>query len=233
MSRCNNNQYRSIGSFGKSAGAAPTNNPLTYLVPGSTINSQFLHSTQGKIYGTHSNHGQEFMSQYCSVNWDGVCEYASENNSKSYPNTVQQCGGVSDVACFGLTSGEVLIGNTARKKYLIEMGGQCEQKFQPFDPTVADSPMIGTWQPAGNCFVGGMCVPVYAVNPNIIDKDPVMNKILMKPIIAFDVLENIYNTAVRKGKIDELKNTKLYKYFETNHFKNYIKLRKMKNKKAW
>ena len=43
-----------------------------------------------------------------------------------------------------------------------------------------------------------------------------MNKILIKPRIAIDILANIYITMSRNGTINQLSKTKLGKFFENN-----------------
>jgi hypothetical protein len=86
-------------------------------------------------------------------------------------------------------------------------------QYEQFDPTVASSPLIAFW--SGN---GGSCIPIYAVDPKTIDQDPVMTKILNKPIIAWSVLVNIYNTAKRKNTLNNLKGTRIYKFFMSNQF---------------
>lgn len=216
--------YKCISNFGQSAANAPTNNPLTYCLL-QTVDTGFMHG--GIADGIASANGkncQAFMSQYCANNWDEACEFASNNTSTHTPNNLQKCGSGSQVACEGLTAGEILISNTAAHKYLVSMGGSCSLKYESFDPTVASSPIVGFWEGGcGNQGSGG-CVPVYEVNPAEIDNDPVMNKILNKPIIAWAILVNIYNTAVRLNKINNLKGTKLNRFFQTNQFQNYIKL---------
>ena len=113
-----------------------------------------------------------------------------------------------------MTSGEILIRNTAIRKYLIEMKGG-KKIFEPFDPTVADSPMVSKWVPDGN-YLGIPMTPVYSVDPRTIDTDAVMNKILMKPAIAKDVLIGIYKTTKARGQLNQLKNTNLGKFFGLN-----------------
>lgn len=225
MYRNNNANYRSIGSFGGNVDAIPSNNPLSYTLLAS-IDSQFNHGQMGQQLGPNTKHGQIFMAQYCASNFDGFCEFASKNQNKTQPNNIQPCGSESQVACQDLNAGEVLIGNTARKKYLTEMSGNCELKYEPFDPTVASSPLISFWQSSCNS-QGTSCIPVYEVNPKTIDSDIVMQKILRKPIIALDVLINIYNTAVRKNTINQLKGTKIMKFFESKTFQDYIKRKKI------
>lgn len=215
--------YRCISSFGQGAADAPANNPLTYCLA-QTMDTSFSHGAIAEtIGGAYGKNCQAFMSQYCAKNWDDVCEYASNNRSTIYPNNLQQCGTGSNVTSKNLTAGEILIQNTATHKYIVEMTGVCSIKYEPFDPTVAASPYVAYW--SGGCNTQGTdgCTPVYAVDPKIIDTDPVMNKILAKPIIAWSLLINIYNTAKRKGTLKDLKGTKIYRLFMSDPFQNYLK----------
>ena len=215
--------YSKIAGFGSGASNTPNNNPLTYCLT-DTVDNGFLHGGIGlTMSGANSRNCQAFMSDYCSTEWDGICEYASQNTGRIYPNSIQNCGSCSDVEMRNMTAGDVLLNNTARKKYVSNMGGNCGIKFEPFDPTVAESPMVGFF--SGSCGTQGnnMCVPEYEVNPATIDNDPVMNKILMNPRVAWNILVNIYNTAVNKGSINKLKGTKIYNLFQTVEFQTYIK----------
>jgi hypothetical protein len=216
--------YKCISNFGKGAATNPANNPLTYCLTQS-MDTEFIHGAIGEtISGANSKNCQAFMGQYCANNWDDVCEYASNNHEGLYPNQLQTCGSGSRVAYQGLSAGEVLIQNTATRKYLVEMNGdQCSVKYEPFDPTVASSPLVAFWYNGCNTQGNGGCIPVYAVDPKKIDSDPVMTKILNKPIIAWSLLINIYNTAKRKGKLNELKGTRIYEFFASNPFQHYLK----------
>ena len=64
---------------------------------------------------------------------------------------------------------------------------------------------------------------MYAVDPKKIDNDPVMTKILDKPIIAWSILINIHKSAKRKGKLDELRGTRIHTFFMSNPFQTYLK----------
>jgi hypothetical protein len=208
--------YKSINSFGLTETSEATN-PLTYCI-NNTIDTRFLHGGNSDIYGQHSRPCQAYLSDYCATQWDGFCEYASQNDSVTFPNNLNPIG--SNAACQGLNAGEILIKNTAAKKYLRAMGN-CVQKFEPFDPTVADSPMISYWIPGTCNTYSNTCIPVYAVDPKQIDSDVVMDKILSKPIIALDILINIFNTMTREGSIGQLKGTKLGNFYDQNpYFKN-------------
>ena len=216
--------YARIVNFGPSVEKAPCNNPLTYCMT-SDLDNSFIH-TAGERRGPYSSACQMFMSDYCANDWNGVCEVASRNTNNQFPNTSMPCdkgGGGCLGAGMGsqFTQGENLIRNTAAKKYLSKMSSNCGLKYEPFDPQVPTSPMISYWE-ANNDLRSG-CVPMYEVDPKTIDNDPVMNKILSKPIIGMDIILNIYNTAKRLGKLDLLKGTKLYEFFHTKLFHMFAK----------
>lgn len=222
--------YSSIGNFGTNANNVHAN-PLTYCAV-TTLDSSFTH-TLGEQFGPDSGQCQRFMAQYCANNWDGVCEYQSQNINTQRPNTVQSCDRSYNGVCLGpgigsaFTQGDMLIRNTAAEKYLSKMSGNCQRVYQPFDPTVANSPLISEWEPTGtSCNGRGVCVPVYEVDPQKIDRDPVMNKILAKPMIALDILVNIYNNAHRLKTIHLLRGTKLYGLFMSPWFQSVVGAKK-------
>ena len=218
------NMYNRISNFGQGVSNLPVNNPLTYCLSQS-LDNDFMHGAIGNTIGPYSKNCQNFMSQYCANNWNNICEVASDNQEISYPNNLQSCRTNNSIGCKNLTAGEILIQNTATKKYLVEMFGGCRLEYEPFDPTVASSPLISYWVNGCGCNSQGndKCVPSYEVDPKTIDSDPVMNKILAKPIIALSILINIYNTANRKRTLDNLKGTKIYNLFMSTPFQNYIK----------
>lgn len=201
-----NYSYKSISKFGPNE-YSDVNNPLTYCI-GNNMDQRFIHGSMAPVNGNNSTQCQLFMSDYCAVGWDGFCELESKNTSTSFP--VQPPGGVIDNSlCMG-KAGDLLIANTAARKYLIKMHNATE-KYQPFDPTVPNSPMIRYW--VSN---SGSEIPEYAVDPKKIDDDVLMDKILEDPNIALHILINIYNTMKRHGTLSELKRTKLG-IFYNNH----------------
>ena len=211
--------YSSISKFGQMAQPSPVNNPLTYCV-NNTLDNKFLHGGTGDMHLISGGQGCEncqlFLSDYCAQGWDGYCEYASQNLDPRYPSSmdIPNCGvtpqGYNKAIC--LTQGEVLVRNTASRKYLVKMI-QGKEIWQPFDPTVADSPMIRKWVQTDGPLT---MTPIYAVDPNNIDNDEVMNKILQVPRIAVDILANIRMTMTRNGTISQLDNTKLGDFFNRN-----------------
>lgn len=208
--------YAQICKFGANS-YSPSTNPISYAI-GSNMDQNFLHGSSSAIFtGQNSRNSQLFLSEYCANGWDGFCEVASKNTSKDFPNQIETGNGYvygCDLNLSSLNSGEILIRNTAARKYLRSMGG-CVKKTEPFDPTVAASPLISFWKPSdGNSAM--TCSPVYAVNAKDIDNDVVMDKILRRPYIAMDILINIYNNAKRDGTLADLKGTKLGNFYETN-----------------
>lgn len=206
----NSNSYRGIASFGSNA-YAPVDHPLSYCMS-TQMDNQFLHGSSSVTIGANSKHCQEYMTQYCAENFDGFCEAASKNSCTDFPNQGQGCTGKGDIACRGMNLGEALIRNVAADRFLIQMSG-CHKAFQPFDPNVPNSPMVASWR-SDVCGYTNACVPVYAVDPETIDKDDVMNKVLQNPRIAEDILVNIYNTMKRMGTLGRLKGTKLGRFYD-------------------
>jgi hypothetical protein len=221
--------YKSLSNFGNNT-LDPKDNPLTYCLFENMDNAFNHGSISQRVSSPYGRPCQAFMAQYCANGWDDICELASKN--KSYkPNLLQRCATGSQVACQGLTVGEILIANTAARKYLVSMGGNCTLRYEQFDPLNPASPLVSYFE-GGCCNLQGsnLCIPVYQVDPTKIDNDPVMNKILAKPIIAWSILVNIYNTANRLNKLQELKGTKIFNFFMSKPFQNYINYQ---NKNSW
>lgn len=216
--------YARLVNLGPSIAKSPNNNPLTYCMT-TDLDNSFVH-TAGQRNGPYSKPCAMFMSDYCAKNWNGICEAASQNTNNHFPNTVMPWlhNDKGSGACLGsglgsqFTQGDILIRNTAAKKYLSGMSSNCFLKHEPFDPMVPTSPMISYWSSNNDA---NQCVPVYEVDPLTIDNDPVMNKLLSKPVLGMDILLNIYNTAKRMGTLDSLRHTKLYRFFQTHGFMKY------------
>ncbi|MBT7706847.1 hypothetical protein HN747_05380 [archaeon] len=171
----------------------------------SSGDSAFFHGSSSNAFGKDSRNCQLYMSQYCAKNWDKFCELKSNNTDTRWPNEV-----TGDGVDRRMTAGEIIIRNTAHAKYLQSMAG-CKAVSQPFDPTVPSSPMVTYYTSESD-----NCVPVYAVNPQTVDGDVVMDKLLGRPHIAPDILINIYNNAKRNGSLAALNGTKLGQWFQAN-----------------
>lgn len=205
-----NYSYKSISKFGSNE-YSDVNNPLTYCV-GNNMDQRFIHGSMAPVNGNNTSQCQLFMSDYCAEGWDAFCELESKNTSTSYP--VQSPVDVTDSSlCMG-KAGDLLIANTAARKYLLKMHNATE-KYEAFDPNVANSPMIRYWV-SNSC--SGSGVPEYAVDPKKIDDDVLMDKILENPNIALNILINIYNTMKRHDTLFELKRTKLGKFYNSHPY---------------
>lgn len=208
--------YTNIQCFG-SAGCGDDNdinNPLTYILP-NELDSNFLHGSGAGLYDRYSKNGQIFAADYCANNWNGVCDLLSLDQqyaANSFP-LAKGFGGTSA----HVYSGDILIGNTCRTKYLLQVldkYGQTPVKpiISPYNPIQSDGYNI-SYYPDG-------CVPVYGIkDPKNLDNDPVMQRLLSRPMLAPDVLVNIFNTHTRMGKMKDLLGTNLYKFFKSNYFK--------------
>ena len=192
------NSYKSVSDFGLTE-VSIANHPLTYCL-GNSMDQRFLHGGNPTLYGSKSGQCQNFMSDYCASEWDNFCEVESKNQEKSLVSKNHNAG-------------ELLIANTAARKYLINMHNAIE-KHEPFDPTVANSPMIRYW--VSDC--GGPKIAEYAVDPLTIDNDILMDKLLENPKIAVHILINIYNTMKRLGTLSELKETKLGMFYNSHAY---------------
>lgn len=228
--------YSIISNFGQSAGMTPQNDPITYCAL-SGIDSAAVHTlgSDNSLLGSNNTQCQRFIANYCANKWDGVCEYMANDTQKTVPNMVSSCN-MADGSCLGtglgnaLNNGQNLIRNAASERFLKAMSSNCSAVYESFDPTVADSPLIRKWMPSGdsckgigNCYASNQCIPVYDVDPETIDNDVVMNKILAQPWIAMDILVNIYNNRLNTGKLSELNSTKLGNFFSSSGFQRASK----------
>jgi hypothetical protein len=207
-------QYKKVSSIGSNSYTL-TDNPVTSCI-GDTLEQRFTHGGSATQLGQNCRNCQLFMSQYCAEGWDKYCDIAESDKTEGYPNTMGNCS--KGFSCFeGLTSGEILLVNTAERKYLVETRG-CQIKSQPFDPNVATSPNVYSFVDGCN---NTKCVMFLEVDPSKIESDIVMNKILEKPSIGMGILSNIYNTMKAKKTLSSLAGTSLGHFFNTNHvFKN-------------
>jgi hypothetical protein len=209
--------YVSLQSFGATDSLSSVDNPLsTCSIP--PLESRFLNGSNYPITNDSTN-CQLFTAGYCANNWDGTCEYMSKNTDTTFPAMMESESGTGVLKGSTPTNiplGEILIKQTAMNKYITHMSSNCQRVYQPFNPTVVDSPLVSRWVPKN----GGVCTPIYDVVAETIDADPVMNKILAKPIIALDILVNIYNTRTRNGTLKQLKGTRIGDLFNTNWFQS-------------
>ena len=206
--------YKKINNFGRNE-QSPVNDPISYCMP--TNDNYFIHGPQSWKIIDNAKNCQAYLSEYCSQGWDGFCEVVSHNDKLNVVNNIDINSTYTNP---NLTAGDILVRNTAARKYLVSMG-MCAKKVVQFDPLVPSSPNVYFWVKDGtNIFNNSDCEPMFAVDPVDIDNDPVMMKILKKPIIAADILQNIFTNMKSDGSIAKLNGTRLGQYF-TNNF-NYV-----------
>ena len=231
--------YRQISKFAPKINNSYSNDPLLYCTLDS-LDSQFLHGSQGRIFGRYNEGCAQFMSDRCAANWDEVCEAMSKDKEMRFPNTISN--NKNDPQCSCLPYGEQLIRNSAYKKYRVESIA-CNVVCKPHDPTVPNSPIVcmeskatGNSGPNNYDLIignseGGSCEGIYKLVPEQIknlDNDKIMNHILNKPNIAMDLLEKIYKTMAKEDTLYQLKNTRLGKFYEylgnsvPQYPKNYV-----------
>jgi len=196
--------YAKISEFGKGAAYAPVNHPLTYGLS-SGLDNMFMHGGKSKKSDSSSREFAAYTGEYCSKNFDGFCKLMTQNDDIQYfPDILHghHEGGMPK----SMTKGDVVLLNTARTKYLMRMFGGIANKV-PFDPTVAASPLVTIW--SGDYMKGEYYIP----EGHDVDNDPVMQRLLNKPLVSLPLLMNIYATMTRLGRIGELKGTKLGQFY--------------------
>jgi hypothetical protein len=184
--------YISINQFG---GQQPENDPATICAFSTNIDKSFEGGVMGYQHGASSLNCQTYMADRSAKNWDIFSEHLSYN-TEPLPTLINPGG---DVELNGIKNlGDAFLINTAYQKYCEFPGAQYVK--ENLFPTNASSPVI-------NIRHGG--VPVCTIDPQNIDDDILMEKILHRQI-GDDLLLNIWNTSARKG-ID-IRNTRVGRY---------------------
>ncbi len=222
--------YRSISDFAPNIDNEYSRNPLLYCTL-SEMDSQFLHGAQGRIFGRYNKHCSEFLASRCANHWDELCDAVSKDKETRYPNEAGPSGSVyvDTPAAPCLPYGEQLIRDAAFKRFR-STTKDCNVKCEPFDPTVPNSPLI-CYETKVSCASGpvpeevcvgacdgyGQCQSVFTISPEqaqLLDMDPLMNKLLNKPDIAMDLLEQIYLNMKQQGTLGLIRQTRLARFYE-------------------
>ena len=176
-------------------------NPLQYCFGDEQISEELY----GSINVRDTRQAQAYASEYCSKKWDRICEISSINRdpviNMLYPNSVTL-----------LSRGEVLLRNTVITKYMtsIKNAEKRQERLYQLDST---SPVVTYWSKK---HISRPIQMEFSVNHTNIDNDPVMNKLLLNPNVALDVLKNIYKNLKKQGNLDKLQNTKLGLFYKAN-----------------
>ena len=221
-----NTDYKSFRNFGNAINNqvnSPFNsaNPLTYtMFP--TMGNQFQHgsSVSANLNTTYNPRAQSFISQRCSIRWDGFCEaYRILNQDTYWPNSavvdsVAYTNAQSFLRNNRPTVGEVMIRNAISRKFL-DFPFETPNREQ-FDPNTANSPEILLYSNYINS-------PSYIKDLSSIDfsQDEHIRLLLEYPTPCFDVIVRLYLGYIRKEPTtSSIKNTPLDTYFKNN--KNLI-----------
>lgn len=183
--------YRTISDFGKIRNSNA--NPWSYCaIQGPDM--KFAHPPIGDTLGPNSQNCQAWMAEECGKNWSDMCEYVYQTQTtKSYPNTLNRNAGADRLN--QNTAGENLVANSVERAFCSY--ANCAPIEQPFDPTVAGSPTFTVY--VGPDGTPDSCVPVCSANPETVDNDPLVAKMLQNPEVCNSTLTNIFNTAMREG----------------------------------
>ena len=215
-----NDHYKKIYDFGNKINdqvKSPFNssNPLTYcLFP--TLGSQFQHgsSTSNMLRSTYNPSCETYMAERCSVEWDGFCEaYKAINSDTYWPNVAVIDGQAYTLAQNFLknnrpTVGEVLVRNSVNYRFL--HFPYLEGSSVPFDPNVANSPMI-------TLYPNSTTSPSLLKNLDNIETDPHITLMLQNTEACFDILARMYLALARQEPGSEkLRNSRVEKYLLDN-----------------
>ena len=210
--------YPHVIDFGKAADSSIANNPLTYcMFP--TVNSQFTHGSTSAnlLYSPVSPACQNYMANRCSKEWDGFCEaYNVINVDRAAPNSAavdtlaqQFANAFQD---FRPTAGDNLLRNVVHARFIHFK--HLSETTQPFDPNVANSPMISFSNP----YVYEGSTVINAASPASIDADPNTDLLLRHPSACFDVLARIYLAHLRHEEGVDIVGSKLEGFFKRNSY---------------
>lgn len=168
-------------------------NPLTYCsVP--TFNSQFIHGSTSSnlLYAPYGPGCANYMAERCSIVYDGFCEgYKVMNTDTFWPNVAAIDNLTVNIAKSYLkvktTVGQNMIRNAAERRFLTY--SNVSQQAEPFDPNVANSPLVTKYSQTYNI---GRIGYKNLDDPSAIDNDQLLEAMCDNWPACFDVLTKIY-----------------------------------------
>lgn len=186
-----------------------SNNALTLCLT-DTIENGFTHPTNGTDFGPASGKCQKLAALVCASDWNSICEFMAANTRLNIPNEVYPYA-CTDIAP-QLTVGDMVIRNTASYKYAYKpLGLACYMDTEPFNPLDSYTPQVTVWTDAAT---GQACPRSFTIYDfRALDEDPVMNHLLDKPYIGFDILMSIQATLIAENKLHLIQGTKLEKFY--------------------
>jgi hypothetical protein len=191
-------------------------NPLTYcLVP--SLSSQFFHgsSSANQLYSNSNAPCMNFMAQRCRLQWDDYCDaYMTINTDNYWPNmaVIDSLAYQNGKQFFNIqpTVGQDLLRNTCYLKFIET--SDLPHYIEQFDPNVANSPMIKTYQE----FVNRYSKVIHLNDTTQINNDRLIQKMLENYQICIDVIGRIYLGWIRQEEGIQLKNTIIEHFFQQN-----------------
>lgn len=168
-------------------------NPNTYgIMP--TFNSSFLHGSTASnlLYAPYGPANANYFAERCSIVYDGFCEgYKTMNTDTYWPNVAAIDNLTFTIAKNYLkiktTVGQNMIRNAAERRFLTY--ANVSQYMEPFDPNVANSPLVTRYSQTYNV---GKIGYKNLNDPAAIDNDQLMMAVCENWPACFDVLTKIY-----------------------------------------
>lgn len=189
-----------------------SNSALMYCMT-DTVELGFSHPTNGTSYGPRSGKCQKLTALACATDWNSTCDFMAANTAWAvnqvypYPN---ECARIIPK----LTLGEQLVRNAAAYKYADKaLSVNCVLETEEFNPLDKFSPQITNWV---DKLSGKPCPRTFTLqitSTQELDTDPVMNALLEKPVIGFDILMSIRASLEREGRLSQINGTKLAQFF--------------------
>ena len=205
-----NPNYAKYSDFGNNQ---ISRDPLSYTM-NETYDRKFLESSIGNYLGPRSRNGQEYMSQRCAENWDGMCSYYMFDNAFGNPITTRQyiqpnmVGGHSfNGQASNLSIGEQLLQNAFMKRFCSFKGPMelTDELVNPLDPS---SPVVHIIKNKQDL------IPVCnLIDPKTIDDDNLMNEALDNGELCKVGLINVCNNTQHM----DLSGTRLGKFCQAYH----------------
>ena len=193
-----------------------TTNPLTYCTY-QNFNSKFLHGSSASVYSPQSGQCQSYLADRCAGMsdkkhlWDKYCQANYEINNQTYwPNqaaiSATEYNQVAVVYSFSLA--DHLLRNSC-ERYFVNYP-TVSPNYEPFDPSNSASPFYNNY----SAEYGPLKYNFKNLNPNTLNQNRLMNRVLENPLSSTDILARIYHH-MEQGNIN-LNRTKLGQFLKNN-----------------
>lgn len=211
----NCSSYAKYQNFAPSINEALETSPVDYSIF-NDIDSYFAIGPLGSSFGPLTDSSQAFMSEKCSKNWDGSCEFLSRNITPCLQNRATVSSNVFKCTDMNMTAGDYLVFNSAQRRFgRKEIDNKCTAIPQLYNPLDPKSPEIV------NYACGLNYLKLTPPPPSVVDKDEIMNKMLNQPQKFVSILKNMYMN-LNMYERDAYKHTRLGNCFQI--FDAYIKV---------